>query len=104
VAVDERTRLILRVDVVQETHGDPGAEDPESIVLRQRRGLCRARRVDTVEAALAGASDGELTVGQILDALAHLLERDRDELAAAYLPSVRSLVRDGFLSPVDGTV
>jgi Methyltransferase small domain len=97
VAVDEQSRLSLRVDIVQETHGDPGAEHPETIVLRQRRGLCRARRVDTVEAALAGASDGELTVGQILGALSSLLERDRDELATAYLPVVRSLVREGFL-------
>jgi hypothetical protein len=98
--VGEGSRLSLRVDVVQETHGDPGAEDPETIVLRQRRGLCRARQVDTVEAALAGASDGELTVRQILDALALLLDRDRDELAATYLPKVRSLVREGFLAPV----
>ena len=57
-----------------------GAEDPETIVLRQQRGMRRARQVDTVEAALVGACDGELTVGQILDALAQLLERDRDEL------------------------
>jgi hypothetical protein len=100
VRIDERTRLMLRVDVVQETHGTPGAEDPETIVLRQRRGLCRIRRVDTVEAALAGASDGELSVGQIMEALAVLLDRDRDELARHYLPAVRSLVREGFLSPV----
>jgi hypothetical protein len=100
--VDEASRLTLRVDVVQETHGDPGAADPETIVLRQRRGLCRARRVDTVEAALAGASDGELTVGQILDALALLLDRDRDELTAAYLPTARRLVREGFLSVAGG--
>jgi hypothetical protein len=99
VAVDEATRLSLRVDVVQETHGDPGAEDPETIVLRQRRGLCRARRVDTIEAALAGASDGDLTIGQILDALALLLDRDRDELAATYLPAASALVAQGFLSP-----
>jgi len=98
VTVEETTRLIQRVDVVQETHGDPGAEHPETIVLRQRRGFCRARQVDTVEAALTGASDGELTVGQILDALALLLDRDRDELSAAYLPAVRSLVLEGFLS------
>ena len=98
VAVEESTRLSLRVDVVQETYGEPGAEHPETIVLRQRRGLCRARQVDTVEAALTGASDGELTVGQILEALAQLLDRDRDELSAAYLPAVRSLVREGFLS------
>jgi hypothetical protein len=97
--VAEPSRLTLRVDVVQETHGNPGAEHPESIVLRQRRGLCRARRVDTVEAALAGACDGDLTVGQILDALALLLDRDRVELATAYLPSVRSMVDEGYLTP-----
>jgi hypothetical protein len=84
---------------VQETHGEAGAEHPETIVLRQRRGLCRARPVDTVEAAVAGASDGELTLGQILDALSVLLERDREELLATYLPAVRSLVREGFLTP-----
>ena len=97
--VDTRSRLSLRADVVQETHGDPGASDPETIVLRQRRGLCRVRRVDTVEAALAGACDGDLSVGQILDALATLLDRDSGELATAYLPAVRSLVDQGFLSP-----
>jgi len=96
--IDETTRLNLRVDVVQETHGDPGAEHPETIVIRQRRGLCRARRVDTVEAAIAGAGDGELTLGQIFDALAVLLERDRDELVTTYLPIVRSLVREGYLT------
>ncbi len=104
VEVGEATRLTLRVDVVQETHGEPGAEDPETIVLRQRRGLCRARTVDTVEAAMAGASDGELTIAAILDALALLLDRDRDELATTYLPVVRSLVREGFLSVVASTV
>ena len=57
------------------------------------------RQVDTIEAALAGASDGELTVGRILDALAVLLDRDRDELATAYVPVARSLVREGFMSP-----
>ena len=50
----ERDHLTLRVDVVQETTGQPGAEDPETIVLRQQRGLRRARQVDTVEAAIAG--------------------------------------------------
>lgn len=98
--VGEGSRLRLREDVVQETYGAPGAEHPESIVLRQRRGLCRARQVDTVEAAMAGASDGELTVGRILDALALLLDRDRAELATAYLPTARSLVREGYLMPV----
>ena len=95
--VGEQARLTLRVDVVQETTGEPGAEDPETIMLRQQRGLRRARRVDTIEAGLAGACDGELTVGQILDALAVLTARDPAQLRAAYLPLVRELVVDGFL-------
>ena len=75
----------------------PGAEDPATVVLRQQRGLMRARRADTVEAALVGACDGDLTVGQILDALAQLLDRDAGELRADYLPVVRELVEEGFL-------
>ncbi len=86
-------------DVVQETVGAPGAEDPETIVLRQQRGLRRARTADTVEAALVGACDGDLTVGQILDALATLLDRDAGELRTAYLPVVADLVAEGFLRP-----
>ena len=43
-----------------------GGRGPEQIVLRQQRWMRRARQVDTVEAALVGACDGELTVGQIL--------------------------------------
>ena len=97
VALDDR--LVARADVQQETVGAPGAEDPETIVLRQQTGLRRARRADTVEAALVGACDGELMVGQILDAVAHLLERDAEELHTAYLPVVRELVTEGYLAP-----
>ena len=48
-------------------------------------------------AAVVGACDGELTVGQILDAVAQLLERDPAALRDAYLPEVEELVREGFL-------
>ena len=44
-------------------------------MLRQQRGMRRARQADTVEAGLVGACDGDLPSGQILDALATLLER-----------------------------
>ncbi len=94
----EHDRLTLRVDVLQETTGEPGAEDPEAIVLRQQRGLRRARQVDTVEAAVAGACDGDLSVGQILDAVATLTGRDPVELRTAYLPVVRELLVEGFLT------
>jgi len=95
--VDLGTRLVARTDVRQETVGPAGAEDPETIVLRQQRGFRRARQVDTVEAALVGASDGELTVGEILDAVARLTEADPEVVRSTYLPGVRDLVREGFL-------
>ncbi len=66
-------------------------------MVRQQRGFRRARQVDTVEAALLGACDGDLAVGQILAAVAQLLERDEADLRAAYLPVVADLVREGFL-------
>ncbi|MGH3387161.1 MAG: transferase, partial [Nocardioidaceae bacterium] len=96
-------RLVVGADVVQESVGAPGAADPERIVLRQQRGLRRARQVDTVEAALVGACDGDLTVGQILAALATLLDRDAAELPGVYLPQVTELVEEGYLHPVGVT-
>ena len=89
--------LRAREDVQQETVGRPGAEDPEAIVLRQQRGFRRARTADTVEAAFLGACDGDLSVGQLLGALAELTGTDAAELRATYLPVVRELVGEGFL-------
>ncbi len=51
----------------------------------------------TVEAALAGACDGELSVGQILEAIARLLGLDPAQTVETYLPTARSLVAEGFL-------
>ena len=93
------SRLRTRADVRQETVGEPGAADPEVVVLRQQRGMRRARRVDTVEAGLVGACDGDLTVGQILAALAQLLGEDPDALTRGRTAAVRELVADGFLTP-----
>ena len=93
------SRLSARVDVRQESVGEPGAEDPETIVLRQQRGMRRARQVDTVEAGLVGACDGDLSVGQILDALASLLGQDAAGLLEDRIGVVRELVADGFLTP-----
>lgn len=92
------TRLVLEPDVVQETLGAPGAEDPETVILRGQRGFRRARQVDTVSAALAGACDGELALGQILDALAELLDLDAAAARASYLTEVRELISEGFLT------
>ncbi len=91
------SRLVARADLVQEALGPVGAEDPATIVLRQQRGFRRAHQADTVVAALVGACDGELTLGQILDAVATLLGLDAAVTRATYLPQVRELVAAGFL-------
>lgn len=83
--------------VVQEAIGRPGAEDPEHLVLRSRSGFARAVEVDTVLAGVVGASDGDLALGQIVNALADLLGVDPAAVAGAALPRVRELIRDGFL-------
>ena len=91
-------RLELAPDVDQEQLGRPGAAHPEHVILRQRTGLCRAVRVDTAEAGFVGACDGSLTAGQIVDALATLLEEDADALRDRLLPRVREFVEEGYLS------
>ena len=89
---------VAAADVRQETHGWPGEVDPETIVLRQQRGFRRARTADTVVAGFVGAADGDLTTAQLLDALATLLARDPAELRADYLPVLRELVTEGFVT------
>ncbi len=91
------TTLVVRSDVRQETVGPVGAEDPATILLRQQRGLRRARQVDTVVAAAVGACDGELPVGAILDAVAQLLELDRTATRERYLPELAAMVAEGYL-------
>ncbi len=91
------SRLVLRPDVAQETVGPAGAEDPATILLRQQRGFRRARQVDTVLAAVAGACDGELPVGAILDAVAQLLELDPEATRERYLPEVAAMLAEGYL-------
>ena len=87
----------VRADVRQETVGAPGAADPEVVVLRQQRGLRRARRVDTAEAGLVGACDGELSAARIIDAVAELLSQDAVTLRRRLTLTLRELVAEGFL-------
>ncbi|KRC57370.1 MULTISPECIES: methyltransferase [unclassified Nocardioides] len=92
------SHLVLREDVLQETTGPVGAEDPSTIVIRQQRGFRRARQVDTVTAAVVGASDGDLPLGPLVDAVGQLLERDPASLREVYLPELAELVAEGFLT------
>ncbi|MFI0978396.1 methyltransferase [Streptomyces sp. NPDC021093] len=94
-------RFKLADEVVQEQIGAPGAEDPEYVVLRQNRGMRRATKVDTVGAGFAGVSDGSLTAGQILDAIAQLIEEDPVLLRDRTPEAIRLLVEQGFLEPLE---
>lgn len=97
------TRLLVADDVHTEQIGQPGAEDPSVLMLRQRGAMCRSRTVDTALGGLVGACDGELTIGQIADALARLLLDQKPDapdalaLRARLLAETRSLLEEGYL-------
>jgi Methyltransferase small domain len=86
-------------DVVQEQVGQPGAEDPEHVVLRRLGGLRPAVGVDAATAALVGASEGTLTVAALIDAVATVLGEDPNALQERLIVQVRDLVDQGVLEP-----
>ncbi|WP_062210274.1 methyltransferase [Streptomyces sp. NBRC 109706] len=92
-------RYVLADGVVQEQLGQPGAEHPEHVVLRQRHGMLRATAMDTVSAGFAGSCDGSLAAGALLDAIAQLIEEDPASLRATAPQWLRPLVEQGFLLP-----
>jgi hypothetical protein len=91
-------RLVRAADVVEERTGVPGEADPQHLVVRQQRGLRRARELSTVEAAFYGACDGELAVGQIADAVAVLLEADMQATRREVVAVARDLLATGFFT------
>jgi hypothetical protein len=93
--------LLTAADVTEARHLLPGNDDPSVIELRQGGGFARTVNVDPALAAFVGASDGELTVGQIAQALADLFDVPLPELWAELEPRIRSLVLDGFLVPAE---
>jgi methylase of polypeptide subunit release factors len=91
-------RWMLAGDVVQTTVGEAGAADPDRIVLRQRAGWCRSVEVGTELAAVLGACDGELALGELLNAVATVLAADAEKLTESLLPQLRELILTGFLN------
>jgi methylase of polypeptide subunit release factors len=94
-------RLVCASDVIQEQIGEPGAEDPEHLVLRQERGIRRAVRAGTAEAGFVGACDGSLPSGALISALASVLDVDVNDLQAEILPWIRDRIAEGFLLPAE---
>ena len=101
--------LLVAEDVTEERHQRPGAEHPGVILLRQGAGLRRTNLLSTELAGFVSACDGDLSVGQIIGALAALLGGslagedgfDGDAFRSGLLSDVANLVRDGFLVPAE---
>lgn len=94
-----KATLVRADSLTQEALGEPGAADPQHIVLRQGTGLCRAVAVDTTVAAVVGACDGDLPLGVLVGAVASLSGVDPARLAGEVLPRLRPLIADGMLRP-----
>ena len=93
---------LLAPDVTEERHLIPGAAEPTVILLRQGGGLGRTLQASTAVAALAGVADGELSVGQVVSAVAALSElnaADALALRAEMVEAARHLLSTGFLRP-----
>lgn len=73
-----------------------GAEHPEVLMARSGAGFGRHVQLDTATAAVVGAADGELSAGQIVAAVAGLLELDDDQTGALQT-EITALYVDGFL-------
>ena len=89
--------LVTASDVTEARHYMPGDDDPSVIELRQGGGFGRTISVDSALAGFVGACDGDLTVAQIVAALADLFDVPLVDLWAELEPRIRDLVRDGFL-------
>jgi hypothetical protein len=95
------TPLVVTEGLLEERIGQPGADHPSQIVLRQTRGLRRTSVVGTVEAALAGVCDGDLPARPLLAAIAELTGEDEAELMRGAPTVLRTLVAEGFLRVAD---
>jgi SAM-dependent methyltransferase len=90
-------RWVRSDDVIEHREHLPGQEAPFAIALTAEAGIARRVTADPLLAAAVGACDGELTLAQIVDALAMLLEVDAGAAAEALIAGVRELVWLGML-------
>ena len=92
------TALTRASDVREERHYVPGSPDPELLILHQGAGLGRSVPVSSAVSAVVGASDGELTVGQIVAAVATLTGAQAQQVREEVEAPLRDLIRWGFLT------
>lgn len=93
------TTWIRDAAVREEREHVPGVEAPSAITLVTDSPIARRVAADPLLAAAVGACDGDLTLGQIADALAMLLEVEEGAARAALVASARELSWLGMLAP-----
>lgn len=91
--------LVPAEDVTEERHFTPGSEHPSVILLRAGAGLRRTILESSETAGFVSACDGQLSVGQILGALAALLDWQSPEPQQQLVSNIRELLDKGFLVP-----
>ena len=92
-----RLRPLTAPDVTEERYLTPGETEPRLILLRQGGGLGRVVQAGTTMAALAGVADGELSVGQVAEAVAALTGADPQEVRTRMVADARELLGYGML-------
>lgn len=85
-------RPVHAEDVLERRHLVPGEPDPVLLELVQGRGFARVVRADQLLAAVVGACDGTLTLGQIIAAVCALTDTEPGTAHAQLLPQLRMLV------------
>lgn len=96
------THWVREPTVVEVREHTPGEESPRAMSLRTDRPVARTVIADPLLAAAVGACDGELSLGQIVGALATLLEVSEPAVRDALCAEVRELCWMGMLTPAGG--
>lgn len=89
--------LLVAEDVTEERHATPGSEHPSVILLRAGAGLRRTILETTETSGFVSACDGELSAGQIVNALAALLDWQDATPRQELISNIRELLEKSFL-------
>lgn len=97
---DARAARWIRNDrLAEEREFRPGSEDPRALRFVIDAPIGRRIDVDPLLASAIGACDGDLTLEQIADALATLLDVERDDASRELLAGMRELAWYGMVTP-----
>ncbi len=92
---------LVQADLTEHRFYMPGEEEPWLIKFTQLTGFGEEVQADTALAGFVSVCDGDLTVGQIIGALAQLLGAEDTELRDRTIPRVIEMIRFGMLTVLE---